>query len=79
MNLGAKQRVKAAREFDDGMNDFVQNDIDDITKLGGSKLIDISNKIKALKKIDESYRCFTGLLEGKTGETTFLIETTGTE
>lgn len=79
LNLGAKQLVKAAREFDDGMNDFVQNDIDDITKLGGSKLIDISNKIKALKKIDESYRCFTGLLEGKTGETTFLIETTGTE
>ena len=75
INLGVKQLVKAAREFDDGMNDFVNDDLDDLMKLGGSSLSEIADRIKAMKKVDSSYGCFSGLKEGRSGKTVFIIET----
>ena len=75
VNLGAKQLVKAAREFDDKVNEFINDGLDELEDLGGSSLKDISARAKALKKIDKEYGCFTGLLEGKKGSTSFVIET----
>ena len=75
VNLAAKELVKAAREFDDKVNEFVNEGLDELEELGGTSLKDISARTKALKKIDKEYGCFTGLLEGKKGSTTFIIET----
>ena len=57
------------------MKDFVDNDLNDLLKLGGSSLKDLTGRIRALKKIDENRGCFSGLIEGKTGESVFIIET----
>lgn len=72
---GLDELVDAAKEFDDGMNEFVNEDLDDILKLGGSSLKNIADRIKALKKIDGNYGCFSGLKEGKSGKSVFIIET----
>ena len=72
---GLDELVDAVKEFDDGMNEFVNEDLDDILKLGGSSLKNIADRIKALKKIDGNYGCFSGLAEGKSGKSVFIIET----
>ena len=72
---GLDELVDAAKEFDDGMNEFVNEDLDDILKLSGSFLKNIADRIKALKKIDGNYGCFSGLKEGKSRKSVFIIET----
>ncbi len=72
---GLSELADAAKEFDDGMKDFVNNDINDFLKLGGSSLRTVINNARAMKIIDENYGCFTGLMEGKKGSVTFIIET----
>ena len=75
INDGLDTLVDAAKEFDDGMNDFVNDDLDDLMKLGGSSLKTVVDRIKALRTLDQEYGCFSGLLEDKKGETIFVIET----
>lgn len=75
INDGLDTLVDAAKEFDDGMNDFVNDDLDDLMKLGGSSLKTVADRIKALRTLDQEYGCFSGLLEDKKGETIFVIET----
>ncbi len=75
VNLGAKQLVKAAKEFDEGINSFINDDLDDLLKLGGASLSDVVGRLKAIKKIDQNYGCFSGLKEGQKGKTVFIIET----
>ena len=72
---GLSELADAAKEFDDGMKDFVNNDINNFLKLGGSSLRTVINNARAMKIIDENYGCFTGLMEGKKGSVTFIIET----
>ena len=75
VNLGAKQLVKAAKEFDEGINSFINDDLDYLLKLGGASLSDVVGRLKAIKKIDQNYGCFSGLKEGQKGKTVFIIET----
>ena len=44
-------------------------------ELSGAPLKNIVNRIRSLRKIDQEYGCYSGLLEGKSGKSTFLIET----
>ena len=75
VNLGAKQLVKAAREFDDGITDFIDESQKELDEFDADTLKDISARIKALKKADKEYMCFSGLLENKEGSSVFVIET----
>ncbi len=75
LNDGAGMMRDAAGKFDSAMKDFVNNDVDDIMKLGDDSLVAIANRRKALRKLDKEYGCFSGLMEGKTGKTVFIIET----
>ena len=75
VNDGLDTLVDAAKEFDDGMNDFVENDLNDLLELSGSPLKNVVDRIRGLRKLDNEYSCYTGLIEGKKGSTTFIIET----
>ncbi|MBQ1911862.1 MAG: hypothetical protein II174_10105 [Erysipelotrichaceae bacterium] len=75
INDGLSEMSNAAKEFDEGMNDFVNEDINDLMELSGAPLKNIVNRIRSLRKIDQEYGCYSGLLEGKSGKSTFLIET----
>ena len=54
INGGVKKLVEGAKEFDDGVRDFVDNGMDDLSKYSNSNTTDIINRIKALKKVDEA-------------------------
>ena len=75
INDGLSEMSNAAKEFDEGMNDFVNEDLNDLMELSGAPLKNIVNRIRSLRKIDQEYGCYSGLLEGKSGKSTFLIET----
>ncbi len=75
INDGLSEMSSAAKEFDEGMNDFVNEDLSDLVELSGAPLKNIVSRIRALRKIDKEYGCYSGLLEGKSGKSTFLIET----
>lgn len=77
INGGVKKLVEGAKEFDEGVKDFADNGLDDLTKYSGSSTKDIINRIKAIKKIDEAQSSFTGHIEGKTVKTSYIIETDG--
>ena len=72
---GAGAMKKASKEFDKAIKDFVKNDLDDLSKLGGSKLQNVTDRLKALKELEKEYGCFSGLAEGAEGQTMFVMET----
>ena len=72
---GLDEMVDAAKQFDDGMNDFVTNDLDDLLDLSGAPLKRVLDRLRATRSLDRDYGCFSGLMEGKEGSTTFIIET----
>lgn len=75
INEGLEEMSAAAKEFDDGMNTFVNEDLDDLMELSGTPLKNIIARIRSLRKLDNEYGCYSGLMEGKEGKSTFLIET----
>jgi len=72
---GLDEMVDAAKGFDDGMNEFVNDDINDLLDLGGASLKRVIDRVRAMRSLDQEYGCFSGLMEGKEGSTTFIIET----
>ena len=79
INEGLDGVTSAAKQFDEGMNDFVDNDLNDLMQLSGSSLKDIISRIRSLRTIDQEYGCYSGLMEGKIGKSTFIIETAAIE
>ena len=77
LNSGSSALVKAASGFDSAMRDLVNNELDDMTSLGGSSLQNVINRIKNLKSNDAAYGCFSGLKDGKSGKSVIIIETEG--
>ena len=58
------------------LNYFVEA-IDDMTKNINGNLKNIVNRLKASKELDKQYQSFTGLVEGKSGNVSFIIENDG--
>lgn len=63
------------RELRDGVRDFKEDGIDELTRLGGSDFRNVINRLRAVKEADDSYDNFAGLAEGKTGSVRFIVET----
>lgn len=67
---------KISDEMINSLNDFVKA-IDNITKNIDGNLKNIVNRLKASKELDKQYQSFTGLVEGKSGNVSFIIENDG--
>lgn len=79
INDGLQELNNAARQFDEGMNDFVNDDLNEIMQLSGNSLKEIVSQVRSLRTIDQEYGCYSGLMEGKIGKSTFIIETAAIE
>ncbi len=77
VDAGTAALLNAAVQFDDGIRSFVDKDLNDLLKFGGSSLKELAGRIEGLQEIERSTGCFSGLLEGRKGESVFIIETDG--
>ncbi|WP_026836184.1 hypothetical protein [Eubacterium xylanophilum] len=65
------------RKLADGMSDYNEDGIKNLTKFGGEDLKKIANRLNALKKADKGYGTFSGAFEGQDTTVQFLFEMEG--
>lgn len=75
LNDGLAELVDGVQELRDGVQEFDEEGIQNLAKLAGDDLETVIRQLRALKKADERYSNFSGLLDGQTGEVRFIIET----
>lgn len=63
----------------EGLTLFDKEGIQELEKLGGDDLKNLSKRMKAVKEADAEYDNYCGKLEEQTGEVRFIIETDGIE
>jgi len=61
----------------EGLTLFDKEGIQELEKLGGDDLKNLSKRMKAVKEADAEYDNYGGKLEEQTGEVRFIIETDG--
>ena len=75
LNENMPNMTKAISEFNDKMNEAIDDSSDDLNKFSGADMKNIVNNIKMLKKNDKDYDTFVGKLDGMTSSVSFIIET----
>lgn len=75
LNENMPNMTKAISEFNDKMNEAIDDSRDDLNKFSGTDMKNIVNNIKMLKKNDKDYDTFVGKLDGMTSSVSFIIET----
>lgn len=68
-----------AKALKDGMKTFDEEGIQELSDLAGDDLVDVIDRVKALKDADVAYDNYSGLAKGSTGEVRFVIETDAIE
>lgn len=68
---------KGIKTLADGLREFDEEAIQELTDLAGPDLAALADRIRALKIADQSFDSFGGLLEGQKGSVKFIIETEG--
>ena len=75
LNENMPNMTKAISEFNDKMNEAIDDSSDDLNKFSGADMKNIVNNIKMLKNNDKDYDTFVGKLDGMTSSVSFIIET----
>ena len=70
-------RASWRRASSEGLTLFDKEGIQELEKLGGDDLKNLSKRMKAVKEADAEYDNYGGKLEEQTGEVRFIIETDG--
>lgn len=75
LNENMPNMTEAINEFNDKMNEAIDDSRDDSKKFSGTDMKNIVNNIKMLKNNDKDYDTFVGKLDGMTSSVSFIIET----
>lgn len=75
LGTGMSALAQGGTALADGMSTFDQDGIQKLKDLAGEDLEKLLDRVKAVKKADESYQSYAGIKEGSKGEVKFIIET----
>ena len=75
LQSGMASLAEGSQKLAEGMDTFDKDGIDKLGDLAGKDLETLLDRVKAVKKADESYQNYSGLKKGSTGEVKFIIET----
>lgn len=75
LGTGMAALAQGGTALADGMSTFDQDGIQKLKDLAGEDLEKLLDRVKAVKKADESYQSYAGIKEGSKGEVKFIIET----
>ncbi len=79
ISKGLSALCDGAKALKDGMKTFDEEGIQELSDLAGDDLVDVIDRVKALKDADVAYDNYSGLAKGSTGEVRFVIETDAIE
>jgi len=74
---GYTNLAEGISSLSEGLTLFDKEGIQELEKLGGDDLKNLSKRMKAVKEADAEYDNYGGKLEEQTGEVRFIIETDG--
>ncbi len=72
---GSGEMAEAMDKMHDGIKEFRDEGVSELTDLAGDDLQRIADTLRALQQTDAGYNNFSGLEDGKKGEVRFIIET----
>ena len=72
---GFDDLTEGTKKLHEGLEEFDKEGIQEITKMADEDLKDLLDRVRTMRKADQSYNTFSGLREGQTGSVRFIIET----
>ena len=75
LSSGMTSLLQGGQKLAEGMDKFDKDGIKKLGDLAGEDLNTLLDRVKAVKKADESYQSYSGIKEGSKGEVKFIIET----
>ena len=75
LTKGYGDLTEGTKKLHEGFEEFDKEGIQEITKMADEDLKDLLDRVRTMRKADQSYNTFSGLREGQTGSVRCIVET----